>query len=178
MNSFEESGFSDEEVFVFLLKIYRWDLDHDEHAMSLWELASALEYSNADVLQIAEILHSRGLLDFVSTSGGVSLTSLGTFEVMLALSRPDKATRFFPPISRFSDAGVPVAALKHGSLSGFVSQLRDFCSDLSLSDDVSDSLGTLVDQLEFAIKNGRNPSLSDMSELQAIDQLLTVQLQA
>lgn len=171
-------SYSDEERFLFLLNLYSRDVDHRDYSKSLWEIADKLEYSRADAQQIADQLQKQGLLTFVSLSGNVSLTSLGSFEVMLALSQPDKSTRFFSAVSGFNHQDLPAASLRHGNLNGIVTQLKEFCCDLSLSDDVSDRLSMLVDQLESAVNNGNRSATHVVGELQAIDQLLNAQLSA
>lgn len=171
-------AFADEELFLFLLKLYRWDQDHTDHSVSLWEMAPELEFSDSDAQLVAEFLQRKGLLTFVSLSGHVSLTSLGSFEVMLALSRPNKPTRYFPAIENFNNTALTVDTFKHGNIDGFVDQLREFCSDLSLTDDVSDHLHILIEKLESAVQVGKGDSKAVVSELKAIDDILSTQLQA
>jgi hypothetical protein len=174
-----DTDFSDEEFFLFLLRIYQWDAEqHGEGAVCLWDLAKDMQYARADAQRLADTLQKKGLLSFVSLSGDVSLTSLGSFEVMLALSQPRKSTRFFPAIAAFNNLGMSVASLTHGNLTGFVSHLKDFNHELSLSSELSDRLGVLVDQLELAIENGRSSVGQVVNELQAIDQLLATGFRA
>ena len=175
MNETDELSFSDEELFEFLLKIYRWDDTHEDHAVPLQEIAAGLQYADHDALLVAEKLQAMGLLAFVSVSGNVSLSSLGMFEVMQALSRPQQSTRFFPAIASFGDVGHAAACASHGSLSGMVTHLRDFCQDLAHSSDVADRIDALVDRIDDAINRGRRPDESVVGELQAIDQLLANQ---
>lgn len=171
-------AFADEELFLFLLKIYRWDQDHTDHSVSLWEMAPELEYSNSDAQLIADVLQRKGLLTFVSLSGHVSLTSLGTFEVMLALSSPNKPTRYFPAIENFNNIALTVDSFNHGNIDGFVDQLREFCSDLTLTEDISDHLHVLIEKLDSAVQVGKGDSKAVVSELKAIDNILSVQFQA
>ncbi len=178
MNLSNTVEFADEDLFLFLLNIYRWDQDHDDHSVSLWEMAPELEYSNSDAQLIADQLQRKGLLTFVSLSGNVSLTSLGTFEVMLALSRPHKPTRYFPAIENFNNIALTIDSFKHGNIDGFVDQLREFCCDLSLSNDMSDHLHLLIDKLDSAVLIGKGDCKAVVSELKAIDELLNMQYQA
>lgn len=168
-------AFADEELFLFLLKIYRWDQNHTDHSVSLWEMAPELEYSNSDAQLVADVLQRKGLLTFVSLSGHVSLTSLGSFEVMLALSRPSKPTRYFPAIEDFNNIALTVDSFKHGNIDGFVDQLRETCSDLSLAEDMSDHLDVLIEKLESAVRVGKGDSKAVVSELKAIDEILSAQ---
>ena len=177
MNSFDETSVTDEERFLFIQSLYKRELDHQDSS-PLWELADELEFSRTDAQQIADQLHRQGLLNFVSLSGHVALTSLGTFEVMMALSQPLKATRFFPPIAGFGDVQVDSQELDNRNLGAIVMQLREFCTDLTLTDDVSDKLSSLVDQLEMAVITGSRSSSQVVGELQAIDRLLTARLSA
>lgn len=178
MDSSNAVAFADEELFLFLLKIYRWDQDHADHSVSLWEMAPELEFSNSDAQLVADLLQRKGLLTFVSLAGHVSLTSLGTFEVMLALSRPNKPTRYFPAIENFNNIALTVDSFQHGNIDGFVGQLREFCSDLSLTEDMSDHLHVLIEKLDTAVQVGKGDSKAVVSELKAIDDILNVQLQA
>lgn len=171
-------AFGDEELFLFLLKIYRWDQDHSDHSVSLWDMAPELEYSNSDAQLIADVLQRKGLLTFVSISGHVSLTSLGSFEVMLALSRPSKPTRYFPAIENFNNIALTVDSFKHGNIDGFVDQLRETCSDLTLAGDITGHLDALIEKLDSAVQVGKGDSKAVVSELKAIDEILTTQLHA
>ncbi|MDO6459651.1 hypothetical protein Q4485_02995 [Granulosicoccaceae sp. 1_MG-2023] len=175
MNDTDELSFSDEELFEFLLKIYRWDEANEEHAVPLSDIAAQLQYADHDALRLAEKLQAMGLLVFVSVRGNISLSSLGMFEVMQALSQPHRPTRFFPPLASFGDVGYAAASATYGNLSGMVSHLRDFCQELALSSDVADRIDSLVDRIDDVISSGLRPDESVVGELQAIDRLLATQ---
>ncbi len=170
MNTSDEVGFSDEELFLFLLTVYRQDQSNE--GISLWALAQQLEYSNADAQGLADILQRRGLLCFVSLSGNISLSSQGTFEVMLALSQPQKRGRHFPPITEFSVAGKRGCDVRYDYLSGLIRQLKAFYSELGPKEDPEDGLTALVEQLESKVHCGLEQEQQMVKELKALDRLL------
>ncbi len=176
MNPGNTVKFSDEEYFLFLQKLYQWGPDLEDCPVSLWAIAEQLQYSDVDAQQIADQLQKKSMLTFVSLAGKVQLTSLGRFAVMIALSNPDQSSHFFPAIAEFSNIEKSQISFGHISVSGFVKQLREFSSELNLSEDTSDKLSQLFVKLENTMcrtKSGSNRHVV-VRELQAIDQLLNV----
>ncbi len=176
MSPDNSSNLLNEELFTFLYKLCELTQGQEGSAISLWSIAKQLEYSRVDALQIADVLQKKSLLTFVSLSGNIQLTSLGRFEVMLAISQPNKATRLFPAITEFSNTDLlPTTSVSHTGLAGILLNLREFSHELNLSENTSDKLSLVFDHLESVMESGRMapaPTKQVLSELHLIDKLL------
>jgi hypothetical protein len=178
VNVTDDCVYSDDELLVFLLHLYPSNAEYHESSTSLWDVADTLEYARPDAQNIADALQGKGLLTYVSVSGHVALTSRGSFEVMLALAQPDKPSRYFPSVAQVRKQARFAPALRTVNFSELLGQLREFCVDLTLSDDMSDRLGTLVAELESVVGQESTANGHVVNELQVIDRLLANQVPA
>jgi len=169
----EESEFASEEKFLFVYHLYKQTTDDSvESSVLLWDLAQQLEYSALDVKALADSLQKQSLLTFVSISGKVELSSLGQFEVMLALSQPDRATQFFPSLNSFTRSHVSFDILEQSEWLSFVDQLHDFSSTLSTMERDKDDLFDKVAYIESKVKQNQALDHVLLDELMTLNRFL------
>ena len=169
------SDFDNETCFQFVYVLYKQSLSDEgkEPSMLLWDLAKKLQLSRAQAKELADSLQKQSLLTFVSLSGVVELSSLGRFEVMLALSQPSQATRFFPAIESFTQSDFSFDLLKQRDWLRFVDQLHDFSYTLNAQDESENDLLQDLAQLELLMFDSKKTLDKPLiNELQALYGLL------
>jgi len=89
--------------FEFLHHLYEQSKGDQYKLFTLSDLARDLHLDVKEAVLIAQYLEGEGLLHVAWTLGGgsnspISITHLGVIQIEAALSEPDKATQYFPPV--------------------------------------------------------------------------------
>lgn len=98
------------------MDVEREQRDRFRFLRSLWEAAEGSEYFSVNMFEHGEELNldrplierifrfltGEGLIKGVDIAGGIGITHRGIIEVEKALSKPDTATEYFPPVNVIS----------------------------------------------------------------------------
>lgn len=85
--------------FSFLRHLYETTKGRRDVMVSLFEIAAEIGIDKGEEGPLADYLEGEGLLDFVTLQGNICITHEGIIQVEKALTQPDKATDYFPPVN-------------------------------------------------------------------------------
>lgn len=84
--------------FRFLNALYDKTNGSTHGIISMWEVGEGLDLDHDSTSGVVDYLNGENLLEHRTLGGGISITHYGVVEVENALSEPDKATQYFPPV--------------------------------------------------------------------------------
>lgn len=109
--------------FRFLHELHRLTEGDEEAGVNRFELAVSLQFGQETVERVVQYLVGEGLIRR-QTVAHVGITHRGVVEVEEALSRPDEATRYFPPVNIINIHSVVGSQIQQGTIGGTQSQVQ------------------------------------------------------
>jgi hypothetical protein len=96
MTTIEEKKF---QRFKFLKTVYEASKGDEHNWVDMWKIGNYLSLDRETTEQVTQYLIGEGLIAFQALGGVIGITHRGIIEIEDALSTPDRATRYFPPVN-------------------------------------------------------------------------------
>jgi len=154
--------------FQFLEKLYL-DTDGDENEVRVdSKLGEELGFSQSETNRIYDYLMGEGLIAMYALGGKICITHQGIIEVELALSDPDKPTKYFPPINIINIGRMVDSQIQQGTNQSnqsfsyssndfdllkeliplLKSKLTELESDLEIREEIESDISTIESQIK------------------------------
>lgn len=132
--------------FQYLEKLYL-DTNGDEfETRDHLKLGEELRFSQSETSRIYDYLFGEGLIAPIDLGGSIGITHKGIVEIELALSEPDKPTKYFPPTNYIHVEHMIGSQIQQGtdqSYQSFSYSLNDFDSIIKFVSDLKIKLTEL-----------------------------------
>lgn len=173
--------------FRVLNHLYELTKGNEAQVEDMWEIGEKLGLQRDETKRIAQYLKGEGLIETVTMGGGISITHYGIVQVEDALSHPETATEYFPPIINIIQiqnmnnsqiqqgtqdstliTSMQLSESENASIIALLKEIKEALSDLVLSDrqqkDISGEIATVEAQLTTSLpkKSIINESLSSI----------------
>ena len=83
----------------------------------MWDIGSELGFERSVIQSITQHLESEGLIEYVTFGGEIAITHYGVKEVEKAISRPETATHYFPPVNIINIHHMEDSQIQQGNVS-------------------------------------------------------------
>ena len=84
--------------FQFLNLVYEHTDGNEDELVNMYELGEALNWGRDTPYLVCQYLRGEYLIEFVTHGGDISITHRGVVEIEKALTQPEEATNYFPPV--------------------------------------------------------------------------------
>ena len=155
--------------FQYLEKLYS-DTNGDEfETRDHLKLGEELGFSQSEISRIYDYLFGEGLIASIDLGGSIGITHKGIVEIELALSEPDKPTKYFPPTNYIHVEKMIGSQIQQGtnqsyqsfsyssndfdSIIKFVSDLRSKLIELKFDSESQEEIESDITTIEFQIKS-------------------------
>ena len=85
--------------FLFLQKLYEVTGANELESVNLYDLGVELGFEHGEADRIDDYLRAEGLIEATGLGGTIGITHRGIVEVEAAMTKPDEATEYFPPVN-------------------------------------------------------------------------------
>lgn len=173
--------------FRFLNHVYEATGGDETPSVNMWEVGNELGFAEDETQRIVDYLVGEGLIDYRAMGGEIELKHYGIVQVEKALSNPEEATEYFPPINIIQVGQMFQSQIQQGSVGGqqiltlntsetaeiraFLAELKDATHSMNLSpenqNDVAGEIATIEGQMQIS-KPKRSIIKESLKSLRAI----------
>lgn len=144
--------------FQFLHRLYEKTEGNEHEMINMWDLGKELGFEKAETDRISQYLVGEYLMEYAAMGGIIAITHQGVIEVENAISHPEEATQYFPPVNIINIHHMQNSQIQQGTVESTQSQ--------HLESETKNDISEFVELMKTKLPDLRLEA-DDMAEIEA-----------